>query len=356
MVQAPLRALNLQWRVGAPNPLSQSRWDLRCPEMSGTDQSSATTRQAHIAGRMGEEGRHQVWQSVLPEPQRPYHQLGLPHCWQGWRVSDCDSAGQLPSFSTPRPPPPRRRRPPPPPPPILPPLRPCAAAAASSPPDSRCAAARTHPPAPPTQSAETVSALRGAQAECVVCFDPMYREPVGMFLKGNKRSCRHFLHFRCFLSQRSLSPHSKTEKKQTKIYVSAHCSCDATCRCAMQLKDSGWGKCECPVCRTKWDRVMRMPNIDQTPDLWFKVRSLSLPPSLPLSLSMYAMHEDETRKEHKQRGVQRDDTRCANVSSTVCEDVTDTRCADTSDCDTRCVHLCDTRCAYLCATRVCMRV
>jgi len=75
------------------------------------------------------------------------------------------------------------------------------------------------------------------QTECTVCFDPMFRETVAAFMKGPKRSCRHFLHFRC----------------------------------AMQLQSHGLGRLECPMCRTKCHSIVAMPNLDLDPDKWFEL-------------------------------------------------------------------------------------
>lgn len=75
------------------------------------------------------------------------------------------------------------------------------------------------------------------QVECVVCFEPMHMEPIAGFVSGQqrKRSCRHFLHYRC----------------------------------AMQLK-ANFGSRHCPVCRCTWDGLMRMPDMDRNPEAWFK--------------------------------------------------------------------------------------
>jgi len=82
---------------------------------------------------------------------------------------------------------------------------------------------------------EQESDLANEHAECCVCFEPMHSAPAGVLVdpRGN-RVCWHFMH-------------------------------DA---CARSLHAAG--QRGCPLCRAPFDRVLRVPDITQDQDAWFR--------------------------------------------------------------------------------------
>jgi len=79
-------------------------------------------------------------------------------------------------------------------------------------------------------------------AECVVCFDNMWKEQAGVFCDARgRRTCPHFLHHRC----------------------------------ALEVRNSNMGGKHCPVCRAEFVDVTEVPGIDDDPHEWFKIVDLN---------------------------------------------------------------------------------
>eukprot|EP00666_Eupelagonemidae_sp_cell4sb_P010390 gene10390-8549_t len=73
----------------------------------------------------------------------------------------------------------------------------------------------------------------GAAAECAICFDPLWRLPLGVFVdERRRRVCRHYFHHRCVAGMLSL---------------------------------------RCPLCRQKFDRCIEVPSVAVDPQRWFEL-------------------------------------------------------------------------------------
>eukprot|EP00755_Sulcionema_specki_P032319 Sspe_Gene.98483::Locus_71900_Transcript_2_3_Confidence_0.400_Length_1193::g.98483::m.98483 len=74
-------------------------------------------------------------------------------------------------------------------------------------------------------------------AECCICLDPLCLRPLGAFCaEGGRRSCRHYLHYKCAMAL----PH------QT-----------------------------CPMCRTPYQHIVQVPRVDRHPHEWFTMANLT---------------------------------------------------------------------------------
>jgi Ca2+-binding EF-hand superfamily protein len=101
---------------------------------------------------------------------------------------------------------------------------------------------RAPPPVPMSVSsvASTVKpSIAEEHAECTICYVEMHERPAAVLLGGpnkDKRVCRHFLHLECAENL---------------------------------LKSNGARSC-CPLCRSPFTAVKRVPDFDIDPHAWFK--------------------------------------------------------------------------------------
>mmetsp|Transcript_34820 Transcript_34820/g.96097 ORF Transcript_34820/g.96097 Transcript_34820/m.96097 type:complete len:429 (-) Transcript_34820:75-1361(-) len=85
-----------------------------------------------------------------------------------------------------------------------------------------------------SSTVDPISSVAEDHAECPICFEALPSQQTVLLLRGGERACRHFFHEAC----------------------------------VCQMASSSSSKC-CPLCRADFDSVLRVPDVERSPEAWF---------------------------------------------------------------------------------------